>query len=185
MKERFMLENYDKWREELLPAFCIVSHGLNGDDDGNIYCPFQERFFKLIDEAEASGYDDKRVFQTLFRLFTGETDYGQFESCYSSTCDTGRKNPLLFLETFLEELPRMLAKNCEKGAATDWAIDFLKFAITLDEFSDAFGAATEEQKTLMRQLATDISPVFVKNQTGYSGPIVKENLSLIKDKTAN
>jgi hypothetical protein len=177
-----MLANYDKWKEELLPAFCVSFYGLRGDDDDHICNRILKQFFELIDEALAKGYDDKRVFQTFFRLFTGEPDDGQiFESCYSTVCDTGRKNPSLFLETFLEELPYMLVKDYKRGAATDWAIDFLKFAITLDEFSDTFGAATEEQKTLMRQLAADISPGFIKNQTDYSGPIVGKNLSLIID----
>jgi hypothetical protein len=180
-----MLQNYNKWKEELLPSFCVAFYGLRGDDDDRICNQILKRFFDLIDEAKAKGYDDKRVFQTFFRLFTGEPDDGQiFESCYSTTCDTGRKNPSLFLETFLEELPRMLVKDYKRGAATDWAKDFLKFAITLDEFPAAFRAATEEKKTLMRQLAADISPVFVKNQTDSSGPIVVKNLSLIRNSAA-
>jgi hypothetical protein len=177
-----MLENYDKWKEELLPAFCVTFHGCllyNMEDDEHILIPFSLRLTELLDEALATGFDDKRVFHTLLGLFTNEPDDGStLESCSSITCSMGRKNPQLFLESFLYKLPKM------KKYTAHWAEDFLRFAITLDEFPAAFRAATEEQKTLMRQLAADISPVFVKNQTNFSGPIVMESLSLIRNSAA-
>jgi hypothetical protein len=181
-----MIADYDKWKEELLPAFCITSHGLRGDDDDHIYLPFQEKFFELIDDARINGHDDKRAFQTFFRLFSGEPDYGEvLETCCSTVCEMGSKNHKLFLETFLEELPRMMEDDL-KGAATDWASDCLDRALDMEEFSEAFQAATEEQKALMRQLATkiddDLLQGWMENKaTADEAAILERNVLLIKN----
>jgi hypothetical protein len=181
-----MIANYDKWREELLPAFCITSHGLRGDDDDRVYLPFQEKFIELTDNARVNGHDDKRAFQTLFRLFSGEPDYGEIqETCCGTVCEMGSENHSLFLETFLEELPRMM-KDDEKGAATNWASDCLDFAVDMEEFSEAFRAATEEQKALVRQLATqiddDLLQRWMENKaTADEAAILERNVLLIKE----
>jgi hypothetical protein len=180
-----MIANYDKWREELLPAFCITFHGLEGDDDDRIYFPFQERFCQLMEEARANGHDDKRVFQTLLRLFTGEVDVGPFETCISTVASMGFRNHQLFLETFLEELPRMMGEHYEKGAATNWAFDCLHCAVEMEEFPKAFSAATEEQKALVRQLATkidnELATAWMDNQeTDAQAATIEKNIALIR-----
>jgi hypothetical protein len=98
----------------------------------------------------------------------------------------GSKNHKLFLETFLEELPRMMKKDHEKGAATDWAFDCLSDAVDMEEFSEAFHAATEEQKALMRQLAMQIDDDLLKGwmenkATADEAAMLERNVLLIKN----
>jgi hypothetical protein len=181
-----MIADYDKWREELLPAFCITAHGLRGDDDDHIVNPFVEKFIALTDNARVNGHDDKRAFQTFFRLFSGEPDYGEIqETCFGTVISMGAKNHQLFLETFLEELPRMMEDDL-KGAATDWAFDCLIYSLDMKEFPEAFHAATEEQKALMRQLATKIDDDSLQGwmenrETADEAAMLERNVLLIKN----
>lgn len=70
-----MIDNFEKWKEELLYTFPIAIHGL---DDDNEYERISNKFLKCVDSVDYKATEE--IAGVLFSLFTDEEDYEILES---------------------------------------------------------------------------------------------------------
>ena len=140
-----MITDFDNWKKELIQSCKMLMASDDDEQAAKATDVTVEKYYERLEEAKDS--EDRRVFQVLFRLFSNEPDDGILESCLSHLYDMGIKNPKLFLEVFLEELPYLVEH------VPFWAFSSLCIAIKLQGFCEIFRAATEEQKALIRKVA--------------------------------